>query len=214
MLTKKNYAIRARRPRSMKKTDWLMSRMYRLLKTVNFLKSVVKPEMKKITYTYSNTYVSTTGLMIYLQPLSQGDTSTTREGDTVYSHHVDIRGRLIYGATPCCIRMFLFLDGNNTGANPAALDYLDVVNYYGFRQLEAVERFRTLYNNVFVVDDQRQAYINFNIYKKLGWRSTYSGNAGTVADARHNHLFMFVVSTTDENQPSIDFSHRFAYYDN
>lgn len=178
----------------------------------------------------SSTTPDTSGSVIPLTFLAQGDTNGTRTGNSILPKLLSVRVRAILhaSATASVVRVIIFRDKNYDGANPAVNEVLEITgneNYLSFRNLDFSDRF-VIYKDwtlnldeADTIDKTRSANIKFNTPAKGTRRKKwihieYDDTSAAQASSKENQLLMLVLSNEATNTPTVHYKTRFRYLDN
>lgn len=200
------------------------SAVAKLSREVKSIKRELKPEKKYIEKWLASTTLNNTvptPFFWYLATCSQGNTSTTRDGDNTKLVSVNIRGDIKYilGSTESAlVRLMLIVDKRADGTPFLPIQLFEytttatgVVNSY--RNKKYLERYKVLYDRKFQLQDtilSRQ----FNINKKLNLPMRYVSNNGDYSDFNGNSL-IFLVQCGDmtTGYPVINWQGRVRFID-
>ena len=96
-----------------------------LMKGLKFLKSIVNAE-KKFHQATSSPTSSSTGSITQVSAIAQGDTASTRDGNSILAKYMTFRSRIVKhaSATNTSVRIIIFVDLLNTGTTPTFADLL------------------------------------------------------------------------------------------
>lgn len=189
----------------------------RIYRDVRWLKSVINVE-KKYSDLNATIAPSTTPTLVLLNGLQLGDTSTTREGQTIKMFSVQLKlvGTINSAATTTNVRVIIFRDKQPNGAAPTAANIL--ANSTGINS-----PLNITYGRRFLVycDKQRTLSINGTegmkmwIYKRLKFHTQYTtGNVGDITDISTNSLYALIMSDQATNTPSVAYYFRIRWIDN
>lgn len=159
----------------------------------------------------------TTGTIIPLSEVAQGDTSLTREG-------LQIRPRfLVYkifangnssGPTNQ-VRLIIFTDKGNQGTYPTAAQLLEADSMTSWAEHDTRPRFKIHRDMIISVPygtnnaTFRKGIIKFNKNKKI-W---YTGTTAAEASNGKNALFAYIISNDNTNQPTCSLYTRLRFVD-
>lgn len=186
-----------------------------LVKGYRTIKDLINVEPKFVDVS-TNQVPTTTEVVSYLQPLSQGTSDTTRIGQKILLKDIYIRATASWNvlAGNTHLRWALVFDKENRGANPAWLDIFQTASTLSPIDEDNGKRF-VIVRTGMVNLNLYKPRVSFKIYKKFNSiHSEYNGNAGTVADARENNLFFVSISNEGTNGPSLTIYTRVKFYDN
>ncbi len=218
-------AINKRTARGPRRTGSLRTQVKSLQRIVKNL----SPEQKYLDISADGTNVTTTGAVVHLTAIPQGDTQGSRTGNTVNVTSVSILGQLNRAAdTPlnanAVYQVALVVDKQQVADTvPAAGDIFEGVSpLSAFPDLANLERFRIIwmspvYSNPMVVTDTdlgTQIPTQRVFYKKF-WRTnlkvSYNGTAGT--DIEKNGIFLVYLSNDTNNVVDFTTNVRVGYTD-
>jgi len=188
---------------------------------VKSLQSIVKnlaPELKYVDVSVTPSNIPTTGTVVHVSAIAQGDTQSTRTGNTVNVTSVSVRGSFS-GATDVSVvsymRILLVVDKEQQAdtAPTAAAVVLNANPVENLPNLDNLERFRVLYAT-HVYDMRRMqldtdatttaptqsAFVDFTWKGNL--KVSYNGNAST--DMEKNNIYLVFLS--DVAAATTDFS--------
>jgi len=190
----------------------------KLERKVNGITRTMNAELKYRDEPLGTASIASTGSFVLLNNLAQGDSATTRTGNSVVARTLEMRFNIRWNAAAAStsqgLRVMLLWDRQANGSLPAlntvlqATDYLSPVND-SFRK-----RYKVIYDKNFVVASVGPLIVQAKKLKKLGNTVTrYNGNAGTVADVVSNSLLFYLISSDAANGPTIQYQFRLRYTD-
>lgn len=192
----------------------------RALKMAKNLRSLVNTEQKDIVHngTINPTNAGDVRAIGGIN-INEGDTSSTRDGRSIKAKSWYMRCSLSSNslATNTTVRMLLVHDRQVNGALPAAGDILESVSIVGLMNRDNGDRFKVLFDKVFVFNDfVTGGFIEKYVtkYKKLNMHIKYSGTGGGIADLKSNELILLTISNQASNLPSVTYRARLKYVDN
>lgn len=186
------------------------------LRGVKAIRGIINSE-KKVHDISSSFEPTTTGTVIHLNPVSQGDTNTSRDGNSILAKYLGVRTRSIMHstATATYIRYMIIQDTQQVSdTTPTIGDILQDVSVLSFydRNLN-VGRFKVLHDKVQNLDviNRWSGQLNFNC--SLNHHTKFNGTAGS--DIQKNGLYLVLLSNeATGTKPNVTYESRFAYYDN
>ena len=203
-------------PRNKKDT-----RLDKVEKKVNALGRTVNAELKyrdepAAAFGFAN--VPNTGSFVVLNALSQGDSATTRTGNSIVQRNLEMRLNVRWAtasAVPTAtLRVMLIWDRQANGSLPNASNVLQFVDYLSPINDSYRKRFKVIYDKNLSVQSTGPSIVQTKKLKKLSNTVTrYSGNGGTIADITTNSLFMFMISSEAVNGPLVNYAFRMRYTD-
>jgi len=163
--------------------------------------------------------VSSSGAVVYLGAIPQGDGTTSRDGNSVKLKGGVLRlsGTMHTSATRTTTRTLVVLDTRNAGANPSISDILTSASVTGLPNLVAEpNRFVILSDRVFVnsITGEQSFHTEMALDALIDVHLVYSGTAGTVADATGPAAFLVMLSSEPTNTPSVSGLGRLLFLDN
>lgn len=193
------------------------------LSMAKYLKGLINVEYKKndVAVTAGFVQPSTTGTITLLSSMAQGDTSETRNGNSIRSKSISIKGSVVAGTQTNELRYILFLDKNSNGVIPTATELLEadsVIARYNDDNMGS--RFIILQDkrvpmgfndttNHYAAGDMN---VSWSMYKKLFGHAKFDGTGAGQADAVSGHLYLYMVATANVGQHTI--TSRYEYIDN
>lgn len=180
--------------------------------------SMLNPEHKRLDTTVSATPTSGTPLVYSaFTSCQQGDTNSTRNGNSVKFTSIYMRGVLTLNAaaTSTRVRAVWVIDKNPEGAG---MSWTDLYTTAQINALIAPDvapgRFRILSDRVYTVNTNKPEIQINQLISKRPFHTKYNGNAGTVADVTRDNLNLLLVSDEATNSPTFSFNLRLKYLDN
>lgn len=185
---------------------------------VYYLKGLVNSELLKHDSSLSTyTDLSNAGVIFHLTGISQGDTQSTRTGNSIFVRSVDIRLFFKTVHSHNLVRVALVADSQQLGDTlPSYTDIYDssgsTIAPLSHLNSGTVGRFRILYSRTFVLDDGEYANKAVKIFKKLRHHVRYNGTIST--DIQKGGLYLVMVSNDGTNMPQYVMDYRVSYHDN
>ncbi len=199
----------------------VMSDAQKALAMARTVKSLLNVEYKFHTVTGQAVAISDTPASTQLTALSQGDTTTTRDGSQVKftSFRFDYFLKAGSSSTKSLARIMIVHDKQTNQTQATATQVLQdstivdaIVSGYN---IDNVSRFRILYDKVHSMSSTGDsAVIHRIIHKKLNLKVRYDANAGDVTDLTQDSIFLILVGDQTTNDPNITFQFRLRYLDN
>lgn len=194
-----------------------------LYNDVSKLKNLINVEFKYHDVQF-NQDAHTTGAIVPLNLVAQGDGPTNRDGAQFRMKSLEIKGVTNSdpaSTTPCYSRMDLILDTDPNGSTPVLTDIYDTtgsVPYFrAVRNLDNRNRFVILktWNYSYSPASGRESY-SIKFYKQLDIKTLFTGTTATIANLKNNHLFLVITGDTasGSNPPNIACQTRIRYVDN
>ncbi len=191
---------------------------------IGWLLSVVNVESKYVdTLFASNTMTNGIGSQSLLNGLSLGNTSTTRNGQSIKMTKIRLNIIASVGATtPVNCRFILFLDkaanGSTTGVSSVFQAATDGVSDYALSlyNVATIGTRIVMFKDVkFELDTVNNTRYIINQTLPLNYHVKFNtGNAGTVADISENSLYFCALSSAAATQPTFKGAIRVEFIDN
>ena len=145
------------------------SMAYSAYKTGQWLKSVINPELKFLDTSYAAS-MATAGTVQALNLMGQGDTVSTRDGNSIKLQSITARltFNIAAAGSSQTVRCLFFYDTQNQGAAPAVTDVLVAADPDSLMNLTSYPgRFKIIRDYYKSVNPAGQASLNFRFYRKL-----------------------------------------------
>ncbi|UOF78301.1 capsid protein [Circoviridae sp.] len=208
-----------------RKTPWYNKRYSTLqlarkaVKGVRYLKGLVNSEMLHQDFSYSaGTNITNTGFITNITALSQGDSSSTRTGNSIllrsiyYRFKIEINPSVTSNTT---ITMLLLKDKQQTSdTSPLPGDILSSLRTEAMINLDYAGRFKILKRKTFYLTPSSggQPVKEIVGYRKVYDHVRYNGTAST--DIQKNGYYLLFISSENTNYPTIQGTTRIGYHDN
>lgn len=198
-----------------KKND---KRVDKLERKVNGITRTMNAELKYRDEPLGIASIANTGSFVLLNNLFQGDSATTRTGNSVVARtlemRINIRQNPLSTSDAQGLRVILMWDKQANGSLPALNTILQSTDYLSPVNDSYRKRYKIIYDKNFVVNDGGPLIVQTKKVKKLGNTvSRYNGNSGGIADIITNSLLMYLISSDASNGPTINYSFRLRYTD-
>lgn len=218
---KRRYS-RRRRPAPRTRRSVYGAAASQLYKDVRTLKNLINVEFKHFDTQSSTSTVSTTGTIIPLNLIPQGDGASSRDGDMFRMKSLELSGSVENNSavvTTTFTRLDLILDTDPDGAAaPTLSDIYDTTGsvpyYYALRNLNNRSRYVILKSVRFSHSPNGNEGSNFHWYKKLDLKTLFTPGTNTIAGCKKNLLFMVLSSDKTSNWPTVNLKSRIRYIDN
>lgn len=191
-------------------------------KLASFVASVINPEVKTCDTNVSNFGQGTTPTVTHLSSIAQGDGPNDRNGDSIKSKDLLIRGNVQIPLASegtyhvCRFRIIAVVDTQNQGTPPTMAEVLDssgdLIDAPREQQTQVGNRFNHIFDRRITLTVGGRQSADFKQYIKLGHHIHYSGALSTNELA--GNIWIMYVSDQNTNPPVLDFSSRLSYYDN
>lgn len=159
------------------------------------------------------------GALVLLNGLTQGDTASSRTGNSIRMKSYDMRwfvnNNSSAGQTE--VRVMLVLDKQSNGVTPSVTDILATNTVVSPRNLDNRKRFKVIMDRNYAIStagpSSRYDSAHFkNIQTHVAYYN--SSNAGTVADISTNALYLLYLSDQATNTPGLQYYFRLRFIDN
>lgn len=218
---KRNLTRRNKRPgrrgRDISYAD-IGSKVYRdVMPIVNMAKKIFNTENKYLDTIFSAA-VSTTASLTILNAMAQGNTASTRIGDTIKFDFMQWNATVQINASAVLtsIRLFIVRDMQPNGAAFGYTSYAstnnDPLTLTNFKQ---EQRFYTYVDELFCITSNGAQMLTFRGSKALGFHTNYGlSNNGDVTDISANTLYLVLISNEATNTPTVKLDFRLLFVDN
>lgn len=185
-------------------------------KGVQFLKGLVNVEKKFINVQTGNLSPGTTSSVTALNPIAQGSSDVTRNGDSILAKYIQLSGEVFGSASSSqdIVRIVLLCDKENRGTAPTYTDVYTDASVHSYLNKENMDRFIILRDWHFTFSTGSKNAFAFKKFIRLNTHLKYSGNAGNATDIRQNGLYLMVLGVDNTNKALVNVNSRIAFYDN
>lgn len=189
------------------------SKIAKLERKVQKIERGGNKELKTFDFSY-NTDPLSTGAIALITGIAQGDTSITREGLQIRPKSLELRLLLTANNSGTeYARMIIFRDTQQAGTAPTVAQLLEEDTVLGFPEHDTRPRFKILRDKTFKLDNGN---INGHIRKYFislpkTSRIYYSGTTGSAISMGKNNLYVYWVSTTSADHPSLSSRFRLRF---
>lgn len=186
------------------------------LRLAKRVKSLINVEYKTHDFTSSGTNITSSGTILYLTGVDQGDDDETRDGNTIKLTRLLGRAKVTQhaSATTSTVRIILFKDKSSSGSTPTVAQVLKSATPISPLNLDYRKRFVILSDKLFTFDSIRGRIRTIKWFKKMQNQIVYSGSGTTTASLMSNGLFMLIISDEGTNYPVIGYDIRLRFLDN
>lgn len=188
-----------------------------LYKDVMQLKRMINVEYKTLDQSQAPTALTTTISDNCLNKAAQGDTTNTRDGNSIKLQSVSVKNMFQFNSLagfPSEIRLICFIDTmHRQTTSPNYLDYIDTSNVLSHRNTDFAGRFHVIADRVITVSDQSPIkYVSFA--KELNTHTKFEGAGGAASDITTNPIYLAAFSNDLTNPPNWSYNARVRYVDN
>lgn len=188
---------------------------YKAYKGVRYIKSLVNAEVKNLDTTSTGINVSSTGTVISLNSIAQGDSQSNRDGLSILTKYLfgRIDTGLVAPAVSTFIRIIFFIDKQQQGdTTPSVTDVLQSSTTLSPLNTFQKGRFKILRDKTVILNPASRTNSNHKFNIKLGHHIRYNGTSGT--DIQKGGVYMLLLSNEPTNAPVVAYNLRLTYYDN
>lgn len=181
---------------------------------VSYLMGLVNSEMYKFDFAQTDTPANT-GLITHITGMAQGDTDSSRSGNSIYVRGLLLRytSTINASATNTFVRVMVVRDNQQVGDNvPTVANVLDSLTVISPLNNETVGRFSVIYDKVHTLQVANNTAGYVKQYFKMNSHVRYNG-AGA-SDIQKNGLYVLTLSSEATNTPSVAWQTRLFYRDN
>lgn len=189
------------------------------LSGVRYLKTLINAEAKHVDINVNGQTVNNSaGSITHISSINQGDSAQTRDGLSVFTKGINIRGCIQGNAlSPSnLVRILIIMDSQNTGTPPVSSDIFETTGNQGAplqpMKYTSFGRFKILYTNTFTLNTNGNHAQVFKAYITLRKHIKYTGPNAT--DEQKNQIYLVAISDVATNDPLLTFSARLSFYDN
>ncbi len=190
---------------------------------LNEIRKLINVEQKFKEASGNPTY-DRSGTVVYLSGIDQGDSTITREGNSIKMQHFRLRFFLTHNASNtsgCAHRILIVRDLQNQGATITANDVLETVAtsnapnaFIDFTNGPLQnKRFGIVYDREFVTHPYRPI-LTENFVSNHDCHVYYRGTDSAVTAAGNGSYFLIAVCSDTTNLPSIVYNTRMEFTDN
>ncbi len=198
-----------------------MSRALRMagqaLSIANGLKVLINSEHHFIDKVNGPSNMTNAGTIVNLTGVAQGDTDTSRTGDSVLAQGFLIKGYMSRTAEDSLVRVILFKASDYDGALPTVTQILETAHVNSPYKKSGSFKFRILEDRTYFLNNTDKSRQHFKMHvnmNKYPWHVEYIGTTAVDASAGNNQLCILFLSYLGANYPTIDFYSRFSFTDN
>ncbi len=162
---------------------------------------------------------STSGAVVNLTAIAQGDTDASRQGSKIRAKHIECSGvvTLNASATNSRVRMVIVRDNNGSTTIPAITDlYSTVLRFVDGRPklgtAQSNSRFSILNDRMIIVDAGHGLTQKFFWSSSLDHHIYFSGTGAT--DEGKGHVYLFIASNEATNDPVVAANANLKFIDN
>lgn len=181
---------------------------------VKLLKGIINSELKEVTYTNTSKF-STAGSVALISGITQGDSESGREGNSVLVKSLQCRFNPVWDTVmgPSLNRIIIFRDKQQVNdGNPTISDLLESDVLGRIDHLHE-KRFAILWDKTFQLDSNRRQQIAL---KNIHMNQHVLFNGASSTDVQKNHIYVAQISNVGSSTmgSSLNMDIKMNYYDN
>lgn len=182
--------------------------------------ALINVEEKYNDYNVTAQTISSTGVVHYMSGIAQGDSATSRDGDSIRGKSILHRCEYVSVAgTSAVVRCLMFVDLNNQGALPAVTDVLQTASRLSPLNTVNSKRFVVLSDELFDLNQNVATsgiFRSTKMFKKIDFHIKYRDTSSSVTGCAANGIFCLYISNigAGATTPSVTFANRIRYIDN
>jgi len=183
-------------------------------KKVNRLARRLKPEMKSKDVLVNAVNVNSSGTVINLSNIAQGDGESSRTGLLIRVMGIGIHGSWRTNLTPTqtSMRLIVYVDMRNVvDAKSTPANILEELTPFSYINHRRIKKFKILVDRFLTLNNLDHTTSAFRWWKKVEFVQGYNGTLST--DIESKGLNMLLISTEGTNVPIFTFSSRIIYTD-
>ncbi len=191
------------------------------LSMARHLKSLINVEFKYHNVQLLDSAITDAGLITPLSLLSEGSTSTSRDGGSVKftSFRLAYNWKISASATQTTVRVMVVHDKQTNQAQFTLADLLFDATVrdalYSPPNVNNASRFNILYDKVHALSSVGN---NNNvvrvIHKKLNIKTRYDANVGDITDLSQDSMALVMIGSEVTNDPTVSINYRSRFIDN
>lgn len=152
-----------------------------------------------------------------LSGLTQGDGTTSREGNSIKITSLQVRGEVTSTVAAQNVRYMIIKDTMNQGVSPGIAAILQNADPEGmYNVLSQPGRFQVLWDKTFdlsgTVGPTRKSF--HWVYKGPDFHVKWNGSGGTNTDVRANAIYMIAIQSGSATDPTNNIRFRARFIDN
>lgn len=184
-------------------------------RNIRYIKGLVNSELYK--YDIGTTAVAvnnSTGQVIHLSTLGQGDTDATRTGNSVLAKSILVNMDFVRNssATITFLKCMIVIDTQQVSDTaPTISEILDQTSTLSPLNNSTVGRFKVLKNYNFSLHDNKPC-TSLKFFQKMYHHIRFNGPFST--DIQKGGIYLVVLSDQPTNTPTMYYNSRLSYHDN
>lgn len=184
---------------------------------VKYIKGLVNSEMYHTIQNGSGLLSNAASpTVLNITAIAQGDTNTTRTGNSILLRNIAIRMEFINNTlTTATLYRIMLVQDNQTVADETTLavtDILESASTLSFISTTTTGRFKILKNWYFSTDSVSKVSKTISSYNSMMHHVRYNGTAST--DVQKGAIFLVAFSDDGTNKPLFSYNIKTSYHDN
>lgn len=179
------------------------------------VKYYLNPEYKFLDNSGSITPTSSGQIISGNSLIGQGDTNSTRDGNSIkitsWLHRHSLEKHA--SATATRVRLIWFYDISSAGAVPAVLDVLETASTLSPMNKLNGARFKIVKDSHFTLSTDKPL-IQTQFYKKMQHHIKYLDTTANTTSLGQGPLYVLAISSEATNTPTLNYSSRMRFLDN
>ncbi len=182
------------------------------------VKKLVNVEYKTISTDFTID-PNSTGSVVNLTAIAQGDDIANRQGNKIRVKHISVSGKVAVNsaATASQVRIMIVRDNNGSTTQPAITDLFTDVATFRFNKNklgdpQSNSRFSILMDRFFEVDSIRASDLSLRWSSSLDHHIFYTGVGAT--DEGKGNIYLFIASNEATNDPDVRMDAMIKFIDN
>lgn len=178
------------------------------------LKNLMNVEYKYYDTVVSNPTVGNGGSYVSntFNEIDQGDTGTTRDGNSIKMTKVSFHGTLQHNGTNCKVRLVVIDMKAYHSGYAYSNAFEGTIDPNSFYDLQEIGNFRILKDFTIMLNDQTGAVRDVQFHIPLNIHAKYDGPGG--GDITRHRLSLLAISNATTNLPTLEGIIRLRYLDN
>lgn len=170
----------------------------------------------KVSNTSSSYSPSSTGAVVDLSSVAQGDTDNTRDGDSIKPLNLTMRGLISADASvtnngATFVRVVVVRAKHERGTSPTWASVFGSASTLAAKDHDNRFETKILYDRLFSLDANKGSTLTFNKIIKLDGHIQFDGGASTI---RNGGIYLMHMSNVATNLPSLNVNTRLSFVDN
>jgi hypothetical protein len=154
--------------------------------------------------------------IVQLSNIAQGDTGSTRDGDSckVVKLLLSFTAKINASATNSFVRVMLIRDDQTNGAIFTTANLLEGDEYLSPINARNTDRFVVYYDKLFALSNTGAGCVKDNMNKECSFHIQFGAATAAITSLRSKSLALCFISDESTNYPTIDYRSRLTYVDN